>query len=186
MDQSSPDRTGRNVALGVIIGVAVVCCVCLLVLGGAGYFGYSYITSTEFAPLWTDIFVATQPPKTPVLVLTPLPTPLPGAGDTLEILMQTIVPQRDMREIAIRLKGIPDIPEVVSETPANHQVGDAVEFNALNEDDQTQFTVQAELIYERPNVYFFAEEGLSVNKADVQRLVDAFQDKMYPTDRDFF
>ena len=39
----------------------------------------------------------------------------------------------------MRLKGIPDIPEVVSDTPANYDVGQDLEFQVSNEDTLENF-----------------------------------------------
>ena len=36
------------------------------------------------------------------------------------------------------------------------------------------------------NVYFFVEEGVQVTESDVRSLVDEFQNKTYPTNREFF
>jgi immune inhibitor A len=61
-----------------------------------------------------------------------------------------------------------------------------VSFYISNGDTHENSQVMARLVYETTNVYFFAQEGADVKLSDVKQLVDEFQDKTYPTDRDFF
>ena len=106
--------------------------------------------------------------------------------DTLTILKNNRVPAGDWRDEAIRLKGIPDIPEVVSTTPANYAIGDSTDFYINNTDTRESRKLSAELVYETQNVYFFVEKGVQVNDSDVKSLIDEFQNKTYPTNREFF
>ncbi len=106
--------------------------------------------------------------------------------DTLAILKNNQVPAGDWRDEAIRLKGIPDIPEVVSTTPANYTLGDSTDFYVNNNDTGESRKLSAHLAYETQNVYFFIEEGVKAEDTDVKRLVDEFQSEIYPTNREFF
>ena len=112
--------------------------------------------------------------------------PIASGDDTLTILENNRVPAGDWRDEAIRLKGIPDIPEVVSTTPANYALGDSTDFYVINADTRESRKLSAQLVYETQNVYFFVEKGVQVNDSDVKSLVDEFQNKTYPTDREFF
>ncbi len=98
-----------------------------------------------------------------------------SSSDTLTTLENNRVPAGDWREEAIRLKGIPDIPKVVSETPASYVPGDTVEFYVTNIDTGESRKLSARLVYETPNVYFFVEDGVQVDDNDVKSLVDEFQ-----------
>lgn len=91
-----------------------------------------------------------------------------------------------MREIATRLKGIADIPEIVSDTSANHEVGQELEFQVSNQDTQENFKITARLVYKTDNVYFFAENGTRADEASVKNLVDEFQNSIYGRNREFF
>ena len=179
----------------IILAVFAVCCLCAIVaLGLGGLVAYSVVTSTEVAPLLTyqvpplltEIFATETPTPKPNIVLTPVPTAVPGAADTLETLENAVIPDNNLREIAMRLKGIPDIPEIVGDQPANYQVGDRLEFWVTNTDTDESFKVTAALVYASENVYFFAEEGAEADPGDVKRLVDDFQNQTYPTVREFF
>jgi len=171
----------------IIVIIALLACCCVLAAVSVGGFAiYRVSQATELAPLLTEVFATDTPTPKPDIVLTPLPSPLPGADDTLETLNAAVIPPSDLREIAIRIKGIPDIPETVSDTPANHKVGATLSFNVSNTDTNENFTVNATLIYGSENVYFFAEDGVSVDESQVQELVDNFQNNTYSTDREFF
>lgn len=182
----------KNVAIviGVVVALFLCLCLCLgLALGIGGVAIYSAERALTDFPATVDFGFDFETPEAtpkPNIVKTPVPTPVQGASDTQKMLDEALIPQSDLREIAMRLKGIADIPEVVSTTPADHQEGDEVEFNASNTDSHEHFKVTARLIYRTENAYFFAENGVSANRSDVKRLLDAFQEKMYPTNREFF
>ncbi len=198
-----------QILLGVVIaGVFLACCCGLIVVATAGAFIYQFSSSsvsvaTAIRPRVTVIPVSrtpAAPPSPRPATLTPLPdpsatapdlapsaTPLPGAGaDTLAAIAGAQLPPRDLREVAMRLKGLPDIPATVAAAPADHAVGAVLEFNAHNDDTQEHFTVRARLVYKTANAYFFAEQGVNVNEAAVRRLLDDFQAQTYPTNREFF
>ena len=122
----------------------------------------------------------------PQLILTPVPTPVAGISDTLQTLENAVIPPNDPREITMRLKHTGPIPEVVASAPANYKVGQELNFNASNADTNATFQVQAKLVYETTNAYFFAQDGANSDVQAVKALVDTFQNKIYPTDRAFF
>lgn len=165
----------RSVPRGITIAILLACCaICLVVLGVGGYLA---------------IRLARAP-----IVLTPAltetsttATPLTAAGDnTLTILKNNHVPAGDWRDEAMRLKGVSGIPEVVSTAPANYAVGDTTDFTVNNLDTRESRTLSAQLVYVTQNVYFFVENGVPVDENDVRRLIDEFQNKTYPTNREFF
>ena len=75
---------------------------------------------------------------------------------------------------------------MVSTTPANYALGDSTDFYVTNADTRESRKLSAQLVYETQNVYFFVEKGVQVNDSDVKSLVDEFQNKTYPTNREFF
>jgi immune inhibitor A len=116
----------------------------------------------------------------------PSTPPAASGEDTLAILQNNRVPAGDWRDEAIRLKGIPDIPEVVSTAPARYAPGDSTDFYVTNTDTRESRKLTARLVYQTENVYFFVEQGIDVNDEDVKSLVDEFQSQTYPTNREFF
>jgi immune inhibitor A len=116
-------------------------------------------------------------------------TSTPSIADkdfTLITLKNNLVPAGDWRDEAIRLKSIPDIPEVVSTTPANYALGDSTEFYVTNADTRESRKLSARLVYKTQNVYFFVEKDVNFTEIDVNSLVDEFQNTTYPTNREFF
>lgn len=182
-----------KIGIGVCLGLLVLACCCAAVVAGAGGLLFFQVArSTEFAPILTEIVRVTpddflaSPTPTPNIVRTPVPTPLPGASDTLEALRRAVIPPSDLRVLAMRLKGIADIPETVSDTPADHAIGTELDFNVSNSETSEVTVVTARLVYKTENVYFFADTGVDVDEQDVRALVDHFQNDIYPTDREFF
>ena len=184
----------RKTLLPLVLVFSLLCCVCACVaaiFSGALYFASQAASATPFFPTFvppptSGFFTTPTPTPAPVINTTPVPTPLPGASDTLKALEEEDLPFNDLRLLAMRLKGIADIPEVVSTTSADHPVGAEVKFYASNTDTNASFELTAELVYKSDNVYFFAEKGVDVNEGDVKSLVDEFQNEAYPTVREFF
>jgi immune inhibitor A len=182
--------------LAVVLGLLLACCcacLALAVLGGVG--GYLSIgqVQTQVGPMLTQAVpyetMSAETPTAepvPVVVRTPVPTPAPGSADTLTALENDQVPAADLRALAVRFRGVPDVPQVVSDTPAHYAPGDTVKFWLSNEDTNQHFQVDARLAYTTQNVYFFVENGVQARQSDIQNLVDEFQNKAYPTDRDYF
>jgi immune inhibitor A len=156
----------------------LVCGAVLVILGMSGCVYQSASPQadtalTEAIPTVTKASYTSTPPTT-------------SGEDTLTILENNRVPAGDLRDQSIRLKGIPDIPEVVSTTPANYALGDSTDFYINNYDTHEFRKLSAQLVYQTENVHFFVENGVKVDDGDVKSLVDEFQNKTYPTNREFF
>ncbi len=156
-----------------LVGIAAVIAACLI-----SQPPQSTPTPAPASPSFTPTPIGTQ-------TLEPSPTSQPGA-DTLQALENEIVPENDLRDLALRLKGLSDIPLRVSDTPADHPLGTELTFNVLNVSSGSYFTVAAWLIDKSENVYFFAANDLAVDESGVRALMDNFQQKIYATDREFF
>jgi hypothetical protein len=122
-------------------------------------------------------------PVDPSTVITS--TPNPGAEETLQILESVQIPSADLREQAMEFKGIPSIPETVA-FPGEFSLGDQQTFWVLNSDTNRYSQVKTELAFESPHLYFWIENGLSYDDADLRKLGNAFENKIYPTNREFF
>ncbi len=108
------------------------------------------------------------------------------AEETLRILSQAEVPVNDPLSLAHRLQGKPVIPPTLSGQPKVYQVGDSQSFWIVNGDTDVQSQVQAKLAYTTPHLYFWIQNGVQYNTGDLQKLCDTFENKIYPTDREFF
>ncbi len=169
----------RRSPRGIWIAILLACCglsLVGLVMGGC-------VASTPVGLLKPTLTEAI--PTLPNPTTTSTPSTAVG-DDTLTILNNNRVPAGDWRDEAIRLKGIPDIPQVVNTTPANYALGDSTDFCIINGDNREPRKLSAQLVYETQNVYFFVEEGVQVNDSDVKNLIDEFQNNTYPTNREFF
>jgi immune inhibitor A len=166
----------RNITTAILLAC---CCLSLFGLGLGGYVA-SQLASPQAEVTQTEA-------KQTLTVASYTSTPfIAGGDDTLTILENNLVPAGDWRDEAMRLKGITDIPIVVSTTPANYAPGDTTDFYVTNADNRESRKLSAQLVYETQNAYFFVEEGVQVNESDVRTLVDEFQNTTYPTNREFF
>ena len=70
---------------------------------------------------------------------------------------------------------------------ANHtRVGDKEKFWISISDTAEHLKTDFTLLYITPHSYFWAEDGTDVNEGDMKALMDTFEEKIYPTDREFF
>jgi len=128
---------------------------------------------------------------TPSTRTTPAPgqTPAPASAavpSAIETqLAQAIVPTRDLRDLALRLRpGIDEIPETLPFV--GYAVGDELEFWVSNVDDNRQFQIKATLVYMTDVAYVWVQSGERFDKDRITRSVDAFSEKSYPLVRSFF
>ena len=168
---------------GIIIAIVlIVLCCCVIILVAAGVVAYEIGQQIPSLPDNTDIPFG-PPTATPVVEVTRPPI-VDVPMDTLETLQTTIVPENDPYELACRLDGICNVPETV---PGKEYVlGDKEQFWIINSDTNTHSQITATLMYITPHTYFWAEEGTPVDEGDMKALMDTFEEKIYPTDREFF
>jgi immune inhibitor A len=182
MDQ--PKRTSSRRGIWIAIVIAL-CCICALVLliGGLGlyYYLHSSPTSSPALPFpsssggtETPTVTVTRPPAASV--------PL----DTETLLNNTIVPESDLYDLACRLENICNVPHTLPAPAKPFQVGDKQKFWISNVDTNITSQITATLEYITPHTYFWAQDGVPVNSKDMKALMDDFENKIYPTDHEFF
>ncbi|MBX3036535.1 MAG: immune inhibitor A [Anaerolineales bacterium] len=177
----NPEKKSGSTTTGAIIGIFVLlCCVCVIALGAAGYWFYSIVPSeiTEF-----PVFTETEPTIQPELTRPPIET---ITNETLETLQNTIVPINDPRDLACRLQANCDVPEVIATSAVTRVVGDKDNFWVTNLDNLENVQITATLRYVTPHVYFWVQDGVTVNEDEVAALGEEFENKIYPTTREFF
>ncbi len=173
------------IVAALVLMVLVVCCCCI---GGA-----LVLTSATDAEVTRRIEV-TAPS---LFEDTPTPAPPPvvnrsPAGElgkeTEALLKDTVIPVRDLHDLAIRLQGLPpDTPRTVDpEGSPDYEVGTRRLFHASNVDTEEQFQVYATLEYKTEHVYMWVEEGEPVDQDDLEAAADLFEEQTYPTNRAFF
>jgi immune inhibitor A len=170
---------------GIVIGVVlVVLCCCVLILAAAGVVAYEYYQQIASLPGVQDMPFGPATATPEVVVTRPPVGDIPT--DTLEVLKTTIVPENDPRELACRLEGKCDIPESMAPPAAARQVGEQDQFWVTNVESNENFRVDATLQYLTPHVYFWVQDDVKYNEDEMKDLVDAFENKIYPTNREFF
>lgn len=202
----------RSLALpiGIIIFFVALIIGCLCLFIGASVLGYFTLASEQ--PFSTQLSPDIPPSQTPVVIRPatrqatqaapetqatlnvpqPNPTPFPSAPDfsipaeTLHTLSEAVVPVNDLIELSERLEGKRDIPATLEPPEAYFEVGAQKPFWVTNTDNNQNFQVQATLRYVTGHVYFWVQDGVAYNQNDLQRLVEAFENEIYPTNREFF
>ena len=173
------DKNVSRVVGGIV--TVLVCLTCALILGGAAIiFGVTKGFPSNFV-LIPSASNSVTPEPTPQMDRAPVDS---ATTSTIETLRATIVPENDVYDLACRLKRICNVPKVVP--GKSYQVGDREKFWVLNSDTVKYFQVDATLVYVTPHTYFWAEDGVKVNQRDMKTLIDTFESKIYPRDREFF
>jgi immune inhibitor A len=169
-------------ALPKIIGIIVailVCCSCIAI-AAAGVFFYRAYQNTPFIPSFEN----TVTPAPTVEIHRPPVNSV--SAETVDILAQAVVPVNNPSQLACQLKGVCDIPATLEPPVAPLAAGDKQKFWAGNVDTNDNFQVDATLQYVTPHVYFWVEDGVSYDQRDLKNLADTFENKIYPTNREFF
>jgi immune inhibitor A len=125
----------------------------------------------------------------------PLPEEVPllrqpvGPGDTgsADALAHSEVPVRDLRSLAIRLRGVrPDVPAAISDTSPDYAVGTVRTFKVHDDDSQETYLIEAELRYKTDHLYMWVEKGVEIALSRLQEAADTFENQIYPANRAFF
>ena len=181
--ESNTNQTSNTTKIVIGIVAVLLCCACVVILA-AGFIIYravDQIPMDDFPPLDYPTNESSTPVPVPTLDRT---SPDSISGDTLDTLNNTLVPENDPYELACRLKGICDVPRTVP--GKTYKVGDKENFWISNSDTAEHRQITATLRYITPHSYFWAQDGASVDEGDMKRLMDTFENEIYPTDREFF
>jgi len=198
------DRQLLVIILVVTVTIVLCCCVLLVSFGGViglGVWGLQNIsTDTALEP-----FIGGEATQTP-LVLRPTKiatpseagmqngnaeplmagTPEPGEIASLQTLEQAIVPTADLRDLARRLEGKENIPVTLDPPPPTPAKGEHKAFWVSNVDEDNNFEVKAVLRYVGDHSYFWVEKDVNYNPKELEKIAQAFDEKIYKTNREFF
>jgi len=170
----------------IAIGLFISIC-CCTIFGGLAAIGWlngvvesetagEEIPITEFTPL------ATAVSETPI-VLDETPAVIDSTllnGKYLDV----EIPINDPIDLARRLKGKSEIPATI---PAQtYQDGDKKYFWVTNTDTNKAFQIEATIKYTTEHVYFWVQEGVRAKQSDIVRLVDTFENEIYPKNKFHF
>jgi hypothetical protein len=191
----------KNTLLILILLVLTLSCCAISVTCGTGLYIYQTIEDlkTPQSPLSSNALpsadkpLPTLTPAPPTATPFPSPTPVPGATSVLqtlsteELLLQVEVPSNDPIDLAARLRPeLGEVKRVVNDTPPDFEEGDVVTFWVNNSDNDKNWQIQAELIVKGEHVYMWREIGVNVKSRDLRKAARFFDEKIYPTDREFF
>ncbi|MFH1907217.1 MAG: hypothetical protein ABIL11_07540 [Chloroflexota bacterium] len=168
----------------ILVFLFLLCCCCLLVFGAGRFALYELGIRTTPLPYLTPFFFDTPVPTPTVVVTRPPLETIPT--DTLTLLEHTDVPENNLPDLACRLEGKCNVPLTMNPPAAARQVGEQDVFWVSNSDANAHFRVRAMLRYVTAHVYFWVEDGVKFQPADLQALAEAFETKIYPTNRAFF
>jgi hypothetical protein len=141
-------------------------------------------------------------PTTPALPTRPSPTrqqpgsatpeatagspELDAALETLQIFNEEVVPINDPIDLAKRLEGRIGLARELQALTQTYQVGDRQTYWVTNSDTNKSVEVDVTLRYVSDHVYFWIQDGLAYNEDALSDLVETFDDKIYPRNREFF
>jgi len=177
----------------IVLALVFLCC-CAITLGllGVSYFSLgnraTQIPSIE-TPVETPVdngssitpqscTAPSTPPKLDRVAVDQIPT------DTLTTMEDTNVPVADLRDLACRLEAKCSVPQTLPSGP--YTVGQKTSFWVSNTDNAQSFKVNATLQYETDHAYFWVEDTVQYDQGEAKKLIDTFENKIYPTDREFF
>lgn len=166
----------------------------------------SLVTATPTAPPRGQGLSGPQPPPSDTPSATPVvepstttttentptqtvsPTPLSAAYQTLQKLDEMVVPARDPYALAARLKyknGEP-IDHGTDKQPGNYPVGHKDVFNVSDIENRNYYTITATVKKVTNHAYWYAQDGRAVDQAALDKMAAAFEQTIYPTDRQLF
>ncbi|HEX8993561.1 MAG TPA: hypothetical protein VF784_17920, partial [Anaerolineales bacterium] len=168
----------------VIIVLAILGCICVLVVACAVAGYYLYKSNTGLLP---NLMGQSSPAVTPEPTVTVSRPPAATVSkETETALDKTVIPDSDLYSLACRLENVCNVAHTLPGPVTPFRVGDKQKFWASNGDTSSSFQVNTTLRYITPHSYFWVGDGVTANDSDIQALMDTFESKIYPTDREFF
>jgi immune inhibitor A len=165
-------------------GLLLLLC-CAAVVVGALFVGVPYYIRAVATSTASPVAVVTEPnAQTRVMPLVAATSTPPNSNSTLDELVNLNVPRNDPVQITSRLK----TGSVALETPTApyaYKVGDKAAFWVSRDITGTNELITATLRYATPHSYMWLEEGESSGDAGLKQSGDAFENNVYPTDREY-
>lgn len=175
-------KTAR--VLPIILAVFLGLCCCLIIILSGAY--YSFIKIEKALPtLAANLPVSTYGPTPSPFEITRQPAyQIPT--ETLKLLKSIIIPDNNPAVLACSLKGVCNVAPTLVPPAEAFAIGAQQTFWVNDEDTHSYFQAHATLRYVTPHAYFWIENDVRFNNQDIKKLIDAFENKIYPTTRQFF
>ncbi|MCY4653350.1 MAG: immune inhibitor A, partial [Dehalococcoidia bacterium] len=128
---------------------------------------------------------------TPTVVIpvpTPTPTMAPSSSDRGRVspapqvqdgLVQVVPPDRDLSELAVRLRGA-EVDDRTPEPAEPMSVGDRRDFWLTDLDDGSATEISATLMVVSANAYWFIDDAVTVNQAGLEEGARLFEQRVRP------
>ena len=182
----------RGTLLAVVAGsIAIFICGCILFIGlfGLGLFMDSSFTNVigllgEGAPTGTPIVY--RPTIEPGTSKSDAKLAMQTDNEVLSIIRESVPPENDLYDLAKRLEGKLNIPEVIESQAAIYDLGSEQEFWVSNIVTNENYRINAKLQYITDHAYFWVQDGISFEYDDIQQLMETFENEIYDRTREFF
>jgi immune inhibitor A len=168
-----------------LIAVLIVC-ICLVIAGTAFFISSRGNLPAPFAAAASPTSNAAQSlPTLPALPETPLPS---VSNLTADALLHADIPFRNLYQVVPRLrKNLGLLTPAPTPVAPDRKVGDTDQFYVVeNASTGSYRTITATLQAITPHSYFWVENGLTFDQSALQKSVDFFEQKVYPTDHQYF
>ncbi|MCY4437183.1 MAG: immune inhibitor A [Chloroflexi bacterium] len=111
----------------------------------------------------------------------------PQAEQTLQRLLATEKPQRDLFDLGKRYKGISDnVDRVVNAERPNYALGTVQRFWVADDENSTYYQIEAELRGKSEHLYMYVEVGLDLPQSGIDKTIREFEDTIYPRIRRYY
>ena len=182
----------RGTLLAVVAGsIAIFICGCILFIG---LFGLGLLMDSSSSNV-RGLLGEGTPAGTPIVYR---PTIEPGTSNSdaklamqtgnevLSIIRESVPPENDLYDLAKRLEGKINIPEVIESQAAIYDLGSEQEFWVSNIVTNENYRINAKLQYITDHAYFWVQDGISFEYDDIQQLTETFENEIYDRTREFF
>jgi len=186
------DKSEKLVLLVFLVILVSACCL-LVACGGMALLLSSvsgFLSPTADTVTFAD---GTPTPGSPSSVIQPSPMAIKLSSEdferiyhTLSTLENTFIPSADLIYLAERFEGKKGIPRQLTTPPVAYEVGDRLDFYKINTDTNVSSVTTAVLRYASDTLYFWVEEGVKIDQKELQKTLDVFESKIYPTNQEFF
>jgi hypothetical protein len=167
----------------VVCVILALCCCLIVILSGAFYVFYNVRNVLPTIAAYTTVFPGDTTPTPFEITRQPVDV---NNSSTMQLLEHSIVPDRDLAVLACHFKRTCDVPPTVAPPAAPLEAGAQTQLWLLNTDTNDFSRINVTLQYVTPHAYFWVEEGVNFNQNEAQKLIDTFENSIYPTDREFF
>ena len=172
-------KSSSIVTILIALVVLMICCVCV---AGLSVTTFYIIRNSQgiINQIPTEIY---QP--TPTVVVT-RPPMVSVPDETLLQLETMIIPNNDLNNIYCRLESKCNIPKTLPASNVPLEVGNLETFWVNNTDTNDNIQVDVTLRAISEHAYFWVENNVYFNQQDLEKMMDAFENEIYPTTREFF